>query len=98
MNAYAARGWPENIPEFINGEYSRPDFAVFDMSRSAALKDIIIKKATGRQAQHEITCFHNYKGLGLQFAAIGSIVYAEARKRQLGATIEDRYFSQSVHP
>ncbi len=98
VNAYAAAGWPEQIPEFSNGDYSRPDIGVFDISKAAELKELVAGKVSGRQSDDEITCFHNYKGLGLQFAAIGSIIYAEARKRQIGRTIEDRYFSQTVHP
>ena len=59
---------------------------------------MVAGRAPGRKSADEVTCFHNYKGLGLQFAAIGAIVYKEARNRQLGLTVEDGYFSQSVHP
>ena len=55
------------------------------------------RRPAGR-ARDEITCFHNYQGLGLQFAALGSIVYREAVKRRIGLVIDDRYFTQSVHP
>ncbi|HEX9809317.1 MAG TPA: ornithine cyclodeaminase family protein, partial [Alphaproteobacteria bacterium] len=98
VSAHPARGWPEEIPEFVNGDYARPDIGVFDISSAPALKDVVAGTASGRSSEDEITCFHNYKGLGLQFAAIGSIIYAEARRRQIGLTVEDRYFSQSVHP
>jgi ornithine cyclodeaminase/alanine dehydrogenase-like protein (mu-crystallin family) len=96
--AYAARGWPEEIPEFVNGDYARPDMEVFDITQAPELKSVVAGLEAGRESDDEVTCFHNYKGLGLQFAAIGSIVYAEARSRQLGLTVEDGYFSQSVHP
>ncbi len=98
VSAHAARGWPSEIPEFVNGDYSRPDIGVFDLSQAPELKSVVAGIAPGRQSDDEITCFHNYKGMGLQFAAIGSIVLAEARARQLGLTVEDRYFSQTVHP
>ena len=98
VSAHPARGWPEEIPEFVNGDYARPDIGVFDISSAPALKEVVAGTASGRSSEDEITCFHNYKGLGLQFAAIGSIIYAEARRRQIGLTVEDRYFSQSVHP
>lgn len=98
VSAHAARGWPEEIPEFVNGDYSRPDIGVFDIHGAPELKDIVSGHEPGRRSAEEVTCFHNYKGMGLQFAAIGSIVYSEARKRQIGLTVEDRYFSQSVHP
>jgi alanine dehydrogenase len=62
------------------------------------LKDLVAGRTLGRQSLDEITCFHNYQGLGLQFAAVGSIVYREAVKRKIGLVLDDRYFTQSVHP
>jgi alanine dehydrogenase len=62
------------------------------------LKDLVAGHTPGRQSRDEITCFHNYQGLGLQFAAVGSIVYREAVKRRIGLVVDDRYFTQSVHP
>ena len=71
---------------------------VADVSRVPELKDMVSGKAQGRQSREEITCFHNYQGLGLQFAAIGSIVIREAVKRKIGLVLDDRYFTQTVHP
>lgn len=96
--AFPARGWPSQVPEFENGDYSRPDIGVIDFSKVPELKDVVAGKAPSRQSESEITCFHNYKGLGLQFAALGSIVYREAKQRKVGLSIEDHYFTQSVHP
>jgi ornithine cyclodeaminase/alanine dehydrogenase-like protein (mu-crystallin family) len=62
------------------------------------LKDLVAGRTPGRRSRDEITCFHNYQGLGLQFAAVGSIVYREAVKRKVGLVLDDRYFTQSVHP
>ena len=98
VSAYAARGWPEEIPEFVNGDYSRPDIGVFDITQAPELKSVVAGLTPGRESDDQITCFHNYKGMGLQFAALGSIIYAEAQSRQLGLTVEDHYFSQTVHP
>ncbi len=98
VTAYPARGWPSDVPEFANGDYSRPDIGVFDLSTVPELKDVVAGTAPGRESDDEITCFHNYKGLGLQFAALGSIVLREARKRALGHAVDDRLFTQSVHP
>lgn len=98
VKAYPARGWPSQIPEFENGDYSRPDIGVFDITTAPELKDVVAGHAPGRKSATEITCFHNYKGLGLQFAAIGALLYREARERQLGLTVEDHFFSQTVHP
>lgn len=96
--AFAARGWAAEVPEFTTGDYSRPDIGASAYEKAAELKDVVARTVPGRQRADEITCFHNYKGLGLQFAAIGSLIYEAARKRGLGLTVEDRYFTQTVHP
>ncbi len=98
VTAYPARGWPSEVPEFTNGDYSRPDIGVFDLSKVPELKNVVAGTSPGRQSDDEITCFHNYKGLGLQFAALGSIVYREATKRKLGQSVADTFFTQTVHP
>jgi ornithine cyclodeaminase/alanine dehydrogenase-like protein (mu-crystallin family) len=71
---------------------------VADVNTVPELKDMVSGKAAGRGSPDEITCFHNYQGLGLQFAAIGSIVIREAMKRNIGLVLDDRYFTQDVHP
>jgi len=98
VTANAARGQPSEVPEFINGDYSRPDIGVIDFTQIPELKDVVSGNSPGRQSTEEVTGFHNYKGLGLQFAAMGSIVYREAVSRGLGLNVEDHYFTQDVHP
>ncbi len=98
VKAYPARGFPSQIPEFINGDYSRPDVGILDLSHVPELKDVVAGKAPGRQSDDEISCFHNYKGLGLQFAVVGALAYREALKRKLGHAMDDAYFTQTVHP
>jgi len=98
VGVFAARGWPSEVPEFSIGDYSRQDMGANAHGKAAELKDVVAGTVQGRQRPDEITCFYNYKGLGLQFAAIGSLIYEAARKRGLGLTVEDNYFTQSVHP
>lgn len=98
VQPHAARGFPSRIPEFANGDYARPDMGTFDMRNVPELKDVVAGIEPGRVAEDEITCFHSYKGLGLQFAAIGSIIYQQARERGLGLALDDHLFSQAVHP
>ena len=98
VNAFPARGWPSQVPEFANGDYSRPDIGVLDLQKMPELKDVVAGNAPGRQSEDEITCFHNYKGLGLQFAALGSIIYTQATRRKMGLFVDDLLFTQSVHP
>ena len=58
-------------------------------SKIPELKDLLAGRADGRKSDAELTCFHNYQGLGLQFAAIGAIVYREAKRRKLGLELDD---------
>jgi ornithine cyclodeaminase/alanine dehydrogenase-like protein (mu-crystallin family) len=96
--AYPAKGWPSQVPEFTNGDYGRPDIGIIDYASIPELKDIVAGHAQGRRSDREITCFHNYKGIGLQFAALGSVVYRKARERGMGFNVDDHYFTQAVHP
>lgn len=98
VTAYPARGWPSEVPEFTNKAYGRPDIGLMDYNAVPELKDIVVGKVQGRQTPAEVTCFHNFRGLGLQFAAIGSVIYKEAKQRGLGLGVEDSYFTQTVHP
>jgi alanine dehydrogenase len=71
---------------------------VADLTALPELRDMVSGRFPGRQSDTEITCFHNYQGLGLQFAAIGKTVYGEAVKRGLGLAVDDSYLTQTVHP
>jgi len=62
------------------------------------LKEVIGGKVPGRQSPEEITCFINNIGLGIQFAAVGSAIYAEARAKGMGREIPTEWFLESVHP
>jgi hypothetical protein len=46
----------------------------------------------------EVACFINNIGLGIQFAAVGSAIYTEARARGVGREIPTDWFLESVHP
>lgn len=94
--SFTARGTPEFGGFNQNDRNSHS--GVVEISKVPELKDMVSGKVTGRGSPSEITCFHNFQGLGLQFAAIGSIVYREAVKRGIGVTLDDRYFTQDVHP
>jgi ornithine cyclodeaminase/alanine dehydrogenase-like protein (mu-crystallin family) len=94
--SFTARNAPQ-VGGFNQGDRNAHS-GIADVSKVPELKDMVSGKVSGRQTPSEITCFHNYQGLGLQFAAIGAIVYREAVKRKLGLSIDDRYFTQDVHP
>jgi ornithine cyclodeaminase/alanine dehydrogenase-like protein (mu-crystallin family) len=94
--SYTARGCPEFGGFNQNDRNATTGVAAIDTVPE--LKDMVSGKVPGRGSDSEITCFHNFQGLGLQFAAIGAIVYREAVKRKIGLTLDDRYFTQDVHP
>ena len=62
------------------------------------LRELVAGKVPRRVAAEEITCFLNNLGIGLQFAAVGAAVLAEAKARGLGREIPTDWFLESVHP
>jgi ornithine cyclodeaminase/alanine dehydrogenase-like protein (mu-crystallin family) len=62
------------------------------------LKDVMGGNVPGRKSADEVTCFINNIGLGIQFAAVGGAIYAEARAKGVGREIPTDWFLESVHP
>jgi len=93
---YMARGCPETRG-LVQGD-SHSTGTITTLDSYPELRDLAAGRAQGRQSRTEITCFHNFQGLGLQFAALGSLVYREAKKRKIGLELDDRLFTQSIHP
>jgi ornithine cyclodeaminase/alanine dehydrogenase-like protein (mu-crystallin family) len=62
------------------------------------LKDVMGGRVPGRKSAAEVTCFINNIGLGIQFAAVGSAIYSEAKARGIGKEIPTDWFLESVHP
>ena len=62
------------------------------------LRDLCVGRAQGRANPQESTCFLNNLGIGLQFAAVGAVVYNEAKARGVGHEIPTDWFLESVHP
>ena len=65
---------------------------------SPELRDLVIGRAQGRDHAQESTCFLNNIGIGLQFAAVGAAVLAEAKKEGAGHEIPTDWFLETVHP
>lgn len=68
-----------------------------DLSRQPDLGELV----TGRvelPPPGARTCFVNTIGLGVQFAALGALVYERARERGLGREIPTEWFLETVHP
>ena len=62
------------------------------------LRELVAGKVPGRATAEETTCFLNNLGIGLQFAAVGAVVYAEAKNKGAGHEIPTDWFLESVHP
>jgi ornithine cyclodeaminase/alanine dehydrogenase-like protein (mu-crystallin family) len=62
------------------------------------LRELVSGKVPGRATAEETTCFLNNLGIGLQFAAVGAAVYAEAKSRGAGHEIPTDWFLETVHP
>jgi alanine dehydrogenase len=62
------------------------------------LKDVMGGRVPGRKSADEVTCFINNIGLGIQFAAVGSAIYSEAKAKGIGKEIPTDWFLESVHP
>jgi hypothetical protein len=54
-----------------------------DFERSRPLPELVVGRVEGRSPTRTVTCFINNIGLGYQFAAAGSVVYA---RRKSGAS------------
>lgn len=86
--------------DFIRGtkrSASETDAAPFWIN-APELKDVIGGKVPGRRSEEETTCFINNIGLGIQFAAVGGAVYAEAKAKGVGREIPTDWFLETVHP
>ncbi len=55
-------------------------------------------QGTNRTNEQQITCFINNIGLGLQFAAVGALVYRKAKAESIGINLPDTWFTEDVHP
>jgi len=62
------------------------------------LKDVMGRRVSGHKSADEVTCFINNIGLGIQFAAVGSAIYGEAKAKGIGREIPTDWFLESVHP
>ncbi len=70
----------------------------FDFGDCPRLPEMIAGEVAGRAAADEITCFINDLGLGLQFAAVGGLVWRKAREAGLGNEVPTDWFTEDVHP
>jgi ornithine cyclodeaminase/alanine dehydrogenase-like protein (mu-crystallin family) len=93
-------GEEEQVPEFRHGDYRMPDLEAAGIRYEDLpdLPDLIAGRVRGRETSEQVTAFLNFIGLGLQFAAAGARVYAQARARGVGRELPTEWFTQTVHP
>jgi hypothetical protein len=61
------------------------------------LAEIVAGRFAASLTDTSITGFVNNIGVGIQFAALGALVYERARERGLGQEIPSDWFTQDVH-
>lgn len=62
-----------------------------------SLDELIAGAVPGRRSDADITCFLNYHGVGLQFAAIGALLYRKALAAGAGRDLPTDWFTENVH-
>ncbi len=62
-----------------------------------SLDELIGGAAPGRTRESDITCFLNYHGVGLQFAALGALLYRKAKEAGAGRDLPTDWFTEDVH-
>lgn len=67
-------------------------------SEFPGLAELVAGKVPGRTQRQDITCFINNVGLGLQFAALGALIFERARAERIGRELPDEWFTENVHP
>lgn len=61
-----------------------------------ALADVIGGKVKGRTSDTQTTWFLNLGVMGVQFAAVCTAVYHEAKRRGIGREIPTEWFTQAI--
>ena len=70
----------------------------FDMSAAPSLPELVAGMKPGRASAQQKTCFVNLPGTGLQFAAVGAVLYRKARAAGLGRELPTEWFMEDVVP
>jgi len=98
-------GSTDFVQNYVMGERKDPTFgqlvnrqsARFDWDSMVELGDIVNGRVRGRESRDEITHHVNNNGCGMQFAAAGARVLANARRMGLGTELPGDFFLQKEH-
>jgi ornithine cyclodeaminase/alanine dehydrogenase-like protein (mu-crystallin family) len=85
--------------EQAHGDLAGPVAAgILSWDRMYDLSELVAGRVPGRKRADEITVFKNNVGLGLQFAAVASSIYDQAKRMDLGRNLPDEWFLQKMKP
>lgn len=98
-------GGSDFVQNYVAGEKRGPTFgqlinrkaSQFDWDAMIELGDLLNGRARGRDSPDEITHHINNNGCGMQFAAAGARILANARRMGLGVELPGDYFLQKEH-
>ena len=62
------------------------------------LIELIGGQATGRTSAEQVSCFLNFRGLGIQFTAVGAMLIEKARAAGRGNELPTEWFTEDVCP
>lgn len=82
----------------LKGDENRGAINKLDVTSFPNLPQLIAGETPSRGSPEQVTCFLNNIGLGYQFAAAGSVVYAKAKEAGLGHDLPTDWFTEDVHP
>jgi len=85
------------MPE-LQGDEKRSSINAIDFKAFPTLPQLIAGETESRTSSEQVTCFLNNIGLGYQFAAAGSVVYAKAKEAGIGHDLPTDWFTEDVHP
>ncbi len=68
------------------------------IDKAPSISDLILGTAPGRSSPQQISCFLNLVGIGLQFAAVGSVFYKKALAAGRGHSLPSEWFTEDVVP
>ncbi|MEQ8193200.1 MAG: hypothetical protein RIB59_01800 [Rhodospirillales bacterium] len=69
-----------------------------DWAHAPSLADVVAENIPGRTDDKQTSCFLNYRGLGVQFAAAGAAFYHKATAMGLGTDLPTDWFTEDVLP
>jgi alanine dehydrogenase len=58
--------------------------------------DLMFGRAKGRTSADQVTFYHNMGNQGLQFAAVGGLVYRKVRDQSIGRSVPTEWFVQDI--